>query len=71
MSIRQFNGHKPDINSSAYIDQDAVVMGEVSIASDVSVWPCAVIRGDVNPIKIGSRTNVQDGSALHVTKETH
>ena len=67
MSIRQFNGHKPDIHSSAYVDQDAVVMGEVSIASDVSVWPCAVIRGDVNHIKIGSRTNVQDGSVLHVT----
>ena len=67
MSIRQFNGHQPDIDSSAYVDQDAVVMGEVSIGSDVSVWPCAVIRGDVNHIKIGSGSNIQDGSVLHVT----
>lgn len=67
MSIRQFNGLTPNIHGSAYIDQDAVIIGDVSIGSDVSVWPCAVIRGDVNHITIGSRTNIQDGSVLHVT----
>ena len=67
MSIRQFNGSIPDIHCSAYIDQDAVVIGAVSIGPDVSIWPCAVVRGDVNQIKIGARTNIQDGSVLHVT----
>lgn len=67
MSIRKFNGFTPDIHSSAYVDQDAVIIGDVRLAEDVSVWPCTVIRGDVNPIHIGARTNIQDGSVLHVT----
>ena len=67
MSIRSFNGIKPDIHNSAYVDQDAVVIGEVSLAEDVSIWPCTVIRGDVNYIRIGARSNIQDGSVLHVT----
>ena len=67
MSIRNFNGRSPDIDTSAYVDQDAVIIGDVTINKDASIWPCAVVRGDVNPIKIGSRTNIQDGSVLHVT----
>jgi len=70
MSIRQFNGTSPTIHSSAYVDQDAVVIGDVTLAEDVSVWPCVVIRGDVNDIKIGARSNIQDGSVLHVTHES-
>ncbi len=57
----------PDIHPSAYIDETALVSGEVSIGEDSSIWPMTVIRGDVNFIKIGKRTNIQDASVLHVT----
>ncbi len=61
----------PQIAPSAYIDPAAVVIGDVSIGEDSSVWPCAVIRGDVNWIRIGARTNIQDGSVLHVMKDEY
>jgi len=67
MSIRQFDGVTPDIHTTAYVDQDAVVIGDVQLSEDVSVWPCAVIRGDVNFIRVGASSNIQDGSVLHVT----
>jgi carbonic anhydrase/acetyltransferase-like protein (isoleucine patch superfamily) len=66
MTIRAFDGHTPNIDQSAYVDESAVVIGDVKIGADSSVWPCTVIRGDVNYIRIGERTNVQDGSVLHV-----
>ena len=69
--IRSFRGRKPQIAASAYIDPQAVVIGDVSIGADSSVWPCTVIRGDVNFIRIGARTNIQDGSILHVMRDTH
>jgi len=61
----------PQIAATAYIDPAAVVIGDVSIGEDSSVWPCAVIRGDVNWIRIGARTNIQDGSVLHVMKDEY
>ena len=61
----------PQIAATAYIDPAAVVIGDVSISEDSSVWPCAVIRGDVNWIRIGARTNIQDGSVLHVMKDEY
>jgi len=61
----------PQIAATAYIDTAAVVVGDVSIGEDSSVWPCAVIRGDVNWIRIGARTNIQDGSVLHVMKDEY
>ena len=67
MTIRKFESHYPNIHPSAYIDETALVSGEVEIGEDSSVWPMTVIRGDVNYIKIGKRTNVQDASVLHVT----
>jgi gamma-carbonic anhydrase len=69
--IRSFRGRKPQIAASAYVDPQAVVIGDVAIGADSSVWPCVVIRGDVNFIRIGSRTNIQDGSVLHVMRDTH
>jgi carbonic anhydrase/acetyltransferase-like protein (isoleucine patch superfamily) len=69
--IRSFRGRKPQIAASAYVDPQAVVIGDVTIGADSSVWPCVVIRGDVNFIRIGSRTNIQDGSVLHVMRDTH
>jgi carbonic anhydrase/acetyltransferase-like protein (isoleucine patch superfamily) len=61
----------PQIASSAYIDPQAVVIGDVTIGEYSSVWPCTVIRGDVHWIRIGKRTNIQDGCVLHVMKDTH
>ena len=69
--IRGYRGRMPQIAPSAYIDPAAVVIGDVSIGEDSSVWPCAVIRGDVNWIRIGARTNIQDGSVLHVMKDEY
>ncbi|CAA9890885.1 conserved hypothetical protein [Candidatus Methylobacter favarea] len=67
MSVRTFNTIQPKIGRSVYIDDSAVVIGNVTIEDDVSIWPTVVIRGDVESVKIGEGTNVQDGSILHVT----
>ena len=69
--IRSYRGRTPQIPASAYIDPDAVIIGEVTIGELSSVWPGVVIRGDVNWIRVGARTNIQDGSVLHVMKDTH
>ncbi|MGD9843741.1 MAG: gamma carbonic anhydrase family protein [Steroidobacteraceae bacterium] len=66
MNIRPFRNIQPQIGARTYIDPSAVVIGRVTIGEDVSVWPCTAIRGDVNTIHIGARTNIQDGSILHV-----
>jgi len=65
--IRQFKNVKPVIGENVYIDDSAVVIGDVKIGSDVSIWPTTVVRGDVESISIGDGTNVQDGSVLHVS----
>jgi carbonic anhydrase/acetyltransferase-like protein (isoleucine patch superfamily) len=67
MSIRSFQGIKPNIGHSVYIDETALVIGDVTIGDHSSIWPMTVVRGDVNKITIGSNTNIQDGSVLHVT----
>jgi carbonic anhydrase/acetyltransferase-like protein (isoleucine patch superfamily) len=69
--IRSYRGHTPQIAPSAYIDPQAVIIGDVVIGEDSSVWPCAVVRGDVHYIRIGARTNIQDGSVLHVMRDTN
>jgi carbonic anhydrase/acetyltransferase-like protein (isoleucine patch superfamily) len=66
--IRPYRGNRPRIAASAYIDPAAVIIGDVVIGEDSSVWPCSVVRGDVHYIRIGSRTNIQDGSVLHVMR---
>lgn len=65
--IRPFKKSYPQIAASAWIDDSAVVIGDITIGDDSSVWPMTVIRGDVNSITIGARSNIQDGSVLHVT----
>ena len=69
MSIRQFNNISPSFDESTYIDEDAAVIGNVTIGKDSSIWPMCAIRGDVHKITIGDRTNVQDGSVIHVTAD--
>lgn len=67
--IRSYKDQKPQIAASAYIDEAATIIGDVTIGDQSSVWPGVVIRGDVHYIRIGSRTNVQDGSVLHVMRD--
>lgn len=69
MTIREYNDIKPILGEGVYVDEQAAVIGEVTIGKDSSVWPMAVVRGDVNFIEIGSQTNIQDGAVLHVTHE--
>jgi len=67
MNIRPYQKYLPEISGSAYIDPAACVIGNVTIGQETSVWPMAVVRGDVNNIVIGARSNIQDGAILHVT----
>jgi carbonic anhydrase/acetyltransferase-like protein (isoleucine patch superfamily) len=69
--IRSYRGHTPQIAASAYIDAAATVIGDVQIGEHASIWPGVVIRGDVHFIRIGMRTNIQDGSVLHVMRDEH
>jgi carbonic anhydrase/acetyltransferase-like protein (isoleucine patch superfamily) len=59
----------PDIHPEAYVHPDAVVIGQVTIAADASIWPGAVLRGDYGEIFVGERTSVQDGTVVHATAE--
>ncbi len=70
MSIRSFSGITPQIATTAYIDEAAMVIGDVQIGEQSSVWPSTVIRGDVEKIRIGASSNIQDGSVLHVSHDS-
>ena len=67
--LRSYKGRMPQVAASAYIDAQATVIGDVVIGEHSSVWPAVVIRGDVNWIRIGARTNIQDGCILHVMRD--
>ena len=69
MTIRKFENFTPDIDDTAYVDETALVVGDVVIGANSSIWPMTTVRGDVNSIRIGKRTNIQDGSILHVTHD--
>ncbi|MDP7593552.1 MAG: gamma carbonic anhydrase family protein [Litorilituus sp.] len=69
-SIRSYKGVAPKIGDGIYIDNSSVIVGNISLANDVSIWPLVAARGDVNKITIGARTNVQDGTVLHVTRKS-
>src|SRR4051812_41066157 len=69
--IRRYRGQMPRVPPSVYIDESAQVIGDVEIGEESSVWMCTVIRGDVNSIRIGKRSNVQDGTVVHVMTKTH
>lgn len=69
--ICPYKGKWPQIAASAYVDPSSVIIGDVMIGEDASVWPMVVVRGDVNFIRIGARTNIQDGSVLHVMKDEY
>jgi gamma-carbonic anhydrase len=67
--IRTYRGIRPSLGARAYVDPSAQVIGAVELGDDSSVWPNTVIRGDVNRIRLGARTNVQDNCVLHVTAQ--
>lgn len=67
MNIRPYQDKRPLLGERVYVDPSAVVIGDVELGADSSVWPLAVIRGDMHRIRIGARTSVQDGSVLHIT----
>ncbi len=68
MAIRSFKGKTPRFGERCYIDESCVLVGEISCGDDVSFWPFVAARGDVNSMKIGHRTNIQDATVLHVTR---
>jgi len=68
--IKPFRGMIPQIHPTAFIADTATVIGDVEISAEASVWFGAVVRGDINSIRIGARANIQDGTVIHVTFET-
>jgi gamma-carbonic anhydrase len=69
--LHPFQGHWPELGQNVFLVDSAEVIGDVSIGRDSSLWFHVVVRGDVNRINIGERTNVQDGSVIHVTHKKH
>ncbi len=68
--IRPFQDLVPHIAADAWIDRSAVIIGDVEIGPQASVWPLCVVRGDIHHIRIGARSNIQDGSVIHVTHDS-
>jgi carbonic anhydrase/acetyltransferase-like protein (isoleucine patch superfamily) len=69
--LRPYKSVLPKVHPSAYIDRSAQVIGDVEIGEESSVWMNVVIRGDVNIVRIGNKTNIQDGTVIHVMRGTH
>ena len=69
--IKPFNDKQPLIHETAFVADDAIVIGDVEIGEDASIWFGSIIRGDVNHIRIGARTNIQDATVIHVSSKTH
>ena len=69
MPIYALGDKSPNIHQSAFVHPDAVIIGNVTIGANSSIWPCAVLRGDTNKITIGERTSVQDGAIVHCTAD--
>ncbi len=67
--IRPYRGQRPRLGARAWVDPSAQVIGDVALGEDASVWPLVAIRGDVNAVRIGARSNIQDNSVLHVTHD--
>lgn len=67
--LRSYQGRLPVLGARVYVDPAASVIGDVELGEDVSIWPSAVLRGDVQRIRVGARSNVQDGAIVHVTHD--
>lgn len=66
MNLRSYKGIAPTLGQRVYVDSAASVIGDVVLGDDVSIWPGAVLRGDVNHIRVGAKSNIQDGAIVHV-----
>jgi carbonic anhydrase/acetyltransferase-like protein (isoleucine patch superfamily) len=69
--IQKFKDTEPKIHPTAFIADDAMIIGDVEIGEDASIWFGSIVRGDVNYVRIGARTNIQDGCVIHVSSKTH
>lgn len=69
-NIRTYRGVAPRLGAKVYVDETAVLVGDIEIGDDSSIWPLVAARGDVNTIRIGKNTNIQDGTVLHVTRKS-
>ena len=69
--IKSFQNTSPRIHETAFVTEDAIIIGDVEIGEQSSVWYGSILRGDVNFIRIGNRTNIQDGTIIHVSRKTH
>jgi carbonic anhydrase/acetyltransferase-like protein (isoleucine patch superfamily) len=69
--LRSYKGRLPVVHETAFVDPSAQVIGDVAIGQESSIWMNVVVRGDVHSIRIGRRTNIQDGTIVHVMRETH
>ena len=69
--IKAFGATTPEIDETAFVAETAVIIGDVRVGAQASVWYGSVLRGDVNYIRIGARTNIQDGTVIHVSSKTH
>ena len=68
--LKKFNNFYPILGSDVYISDNSIVIGNVSLGNEVNIWFGSVLRGDMNYIKIGDRTNIQDNSVVHITADT-
>lgn len=69
--LKPFNNITPNVHETAYISDDAIIIGDVEIGENASVWFGSILRGDVNFIRIGAGTNIQDGTVIHVSSKSH
>lgn len=69
-NLKSYRGITPTIADQVYIDDSSILVGDITIGSDASIWPLVAARGDVNHIIIGERSNIQDGTVLHVTRKS-
>jgi len=70
VALRTYHSIYPQLGAGCYVDESSVIVGDVILEDDASIWPLVAARGDVNKIRIGQRSNVQDGSVLHVTRKS-
>lgn len=69
-TLNSYNGISPRLGKGVFVEESAVLYGDIELGDDTSIWPLVAARGDVNYIRIGARTNVQDGTVLHVTRKS-